>query len=391
MSAPHMHHQADHDSPRLNFCPETLPREAYVSPDRFAAEMRTIFSNNWIMVGRLRDLPAGTLRALHVGLSPVLLVRTVNGDISAYHNTCRHRGSELCGTGEDRKIGKLISCPYHAWSFAADDGRLVSTGYAHPTPDFSKQDHGLLRVAHQVWNGFIFLNLSESPRPLAANTSLETLDRWPTNDLITGHRWEHEVECNWKVFWENFSECLHCPGVHPELCELVPIYGTGVSSARDAHDWDPNQSLHQPLRSGAESWTSTGAPCGPVFEGLTEAERERGATFVVFWPTAYVVAHVDYIRSVRLEPLTPTRMKLVAEWYFSAETLAQPGFDPVDVAAFAKLVLEQDSAASAMNQRGIASPAFSHGRLMPEEHSIHRFHEWIGKELDRSPADVGSR
>jgi Rieske 2Fe-2S family protein len=81
-------------------------------------------------------------------------------------------------------------------------------------------------------------------------------------------------------------------------------------------------------------------------------------------------------------------MKLVAEWYFSAETMAQPGFDAASVAAFAKLVMEQDADASAMNQRGIASPAFTRGRLMPEEHSIHRFHDWVQKEMGRSKTEA---
>ena len=389
MNAPHVHHDPHPDSPRLSHCPETLPRDGYVSPDWFATEMRTIFARNWIMVGRLMDLPSGTMRALQIGEAPVLLARASDGGLSAFHNTCRHRGSELCREGEDRELGKLITCPYHAWSYAASDGRLVSTGYAHPTQDFRKQDHGLRPIAHHVWNGFIFLNLSSEPGPLASNSSLATLDNWPAAELITGHHWESEIGSNWKAFWENFSECLHCPGIHPELSALVPVYGTGVSSAKDAWDWTPEQPAPAArLREGAESWTASGAPCGPVFPGLTDEERERGATFVVFWPTAYVVAHVDYIRAVRLEPLSPTRMKLVAEWYFSAETLAQPGFDAASVAAFAKLVMEQDGAASEMNQRGIASPAFKRGRLMPEEHSIHRFHEWVMREMDRSTPEA---
>ena len=72
----------------------------------------------------------------------------------------------------------------------------------------------------------------------------------------------------------------------------------------------------------------------------------------------YVVAHVDYVRSVRLTPLGPERTRLIAEWLFPPETLAQPGFDAADVAAFAKIVMEQDGAASEMNQRGLRSPAY---------------------------------
>lgn len=372
-------------SPRLSHCPETLPRAAYLAADWFAREMETIFSRHWVMVGRLADLPPGTMRATQVGAAPVILTRQPDGALAAYHNTCRHRGAELCPAGEDRRLGKLITCPYHAWAFAAADGRLVSTAHAHPTEDFRKEDHALKPVAHRVWNGFIFLSLAADPGELRADVPLNTLDNWPMDALVTGHTWETEIACNWKAFWENYSECLHCPGIHPELCEMVPIYGTGIMGRNEAPGWTPDQPGGPNLRPGAETWTATGAPCGPVFPGLTAEERQAGYTFVTIWPSTYIVAHVDYVRAVRLEPLTPTTTRLVAEWYFPPETLAQPGFDAAQVAGFAKLVMEQDGAASEMNQRGIASPAFVRGRLMPEEYEIHRFHQWVVQEMEDRP------
>ena len=365
------------DSPRLTHCPQTLPRAAWIAPDWFQREMETVFAREWVMVGRLADMPPGTMRGTRIGEMPVLLARAADGSLAAYHNSCRHRGSELCREGEERGLGKLITCPYHAWAFAVADGRLVSTAHARPTADFRKEDHGLKPVASQVWNGFVFLNISQDPGPLQTDMPLNTFDNWPMEGLVTGHRWDSMLECNWKAFWENYSECLHCPGIHPELCEMVPVYRQGIMGANEARDWTPDQPAGPNLREGAESWTPSGAPCGPVFPGLTPEERARGYTFVTLWPSTYIVAHVDYVRAVRLEPLSPGRTRLIAEWYFPPETLAQPGFDAAAIAAFAKRVMEQDGAASEMNQRGIASPAFSHGTLMPEEYEIHRFHQWL--------------
>ena len=88
------------------------------------------------------------------------------------------------------------------------------------------------------------------------------------------------------------------------------------------------------------------------------------------------------MRCVRLEPIGPEETRLVAEWYFSPETLAQPGFDAGDVAAFAKIVLGQDGDAAEMNQRGIRSPSYRRGRLMPQEFDIHRFHNWVLSEME---------
>jgi len=368
-------------SPRLDHCPEGLPRAAYLDPGWYDREMATIFARQWVMVGRAADFSVGTMRRVTVGAAPVIVVRDPSGGLAAWHNSCPHRGSELCRAAVE-EVGKLIRCPYHAFAFAASDGRLVSTAHAVPTGDFDRAAHGLKPVALQVWNGFVFLNLASDPGPLWADVGLDTLDNWPMGGLVTGHHWEVEIGCNWKAFWENYSECLHCPGIHPELCDLVPVYGQGIMGRNEALGWTPHDPVAANLRAGAQSWTADGAACGPVFAGLTEAERRAGYTFVTLWPSTYVVAHVDYVRAVRIVPLGPERTGLIAEWFFAPETLAQPGFDAAEVAAFAKIVMVQDGAASEMNHRGMRSPAFTAARLMPEEYEIHRFHQWVRNEME---------
>jgi Rieske 2Fe-2S family protein len=368
-------------SPRLTFCPETLPSAAYLDPNWFAREMRTIWARNWVSAGRLADLSPGTMRRVKVGAAEVILCRGGDGALSAFHNACRHRGAELCAA-QEQPMGRLISCPYHAWSYAGDDGRLVSTGYAVPTDDFRREDYGLHKVATRVWAGYVLLNIAKTPGDLAPDMGLNYLDHWPMDSLITGHRMVRDLACNWKVFWENYNECLHCPGIHPELCDLVPVYSKGVMGVTEAHDWTPDQTVGPNLKAGAHSWTPTGAACGPEFAGLTAEERHNGYNFVTVMPSMFVVAHVDYVRSVRLEPLGPESTRLTAEWHFSAETLAQPGFDAAEVAAFARMVMDQDGDAVEVNQRGLRSPAHQRGRLMPEEYELHRFHNWVLTQMN---------
>lgn len=163
---------------------------------------------------------------------------------------------------------------------------------------------------------------------------------------------------------------------------MVPLYGRGIMGPSEALGWTPDEPPRPNLRDGAQSWTMDGAPCGPVFPDLSDAERRAGYSFVTLWPSTYIVAHVDYVRSVRIEPVAPERTRLVAEWHFSPETLSQPGFDAAAVAAFAKIVMVQDGEASEMNQRGMRSPAFRAARLMPEEYEIHRFHQWVLNEME---------
>lgn len=368
------------DSPRLDHCPPSLPRAAYISADWFAREQVTVWARNWIYAGRLADLAPGTMRGIDLPGGSVVLAHGPDGGLTAWHNACRHRGAELCR--DDRKLGRLITCPYHAWAYDARDGRLVATGMAQPTADFDKGAHGLVPISVQVWRGLILVNLSHDPGPLCADVPLSTLDNWPMERLVSGHGITRDIACNWKVFWENYSECLHCPGIHPELCDMVPVYQKGIMSPVEAADWVQGTAVAAPLKHGAVTWTADGQPCGPMFAGLTPDEYAAGHTFVTLWPTIYVVAHVDHVRIVTLIPTGPETTRLTADWLFLPETLAQPGFNAADVAKFATLVMDQDGAAAEMNQRGLRSPAAVQGTLMPEEYEIHRFHRWLLDQME---------
>lgn len=361
-------------SPLLDHCPPTLPAAAYRDQGWWDSERAGIWRREWVCAGREDEFPPRSIRRFDLGGAAVVVVHD-GTTLRAFHNLCRHRGAELCAT--DGPLGRLIACPYHAWSYAAD-GRLVSTAWATPTPDFRREDHGLLPVHLRLWAGFLFLSAAPEPPPFAPDIGEDALDHWPMRDLRRGHRLSKTLACNWKVFWENYSECLHCPGIHPGLSDLVPVYRLGVMAEAERSD---GGGALPALRDGAQSWTPDGRPCGPEFPGLTPAERAEGHRFVTIWPSVFVVAHVDYVRSVRVTPLSPTATRLDVDWLFPDATLAQPGFDPARVAAFATQVLEEDGAACELNQRGLLSPAWDGGHLMPQEYEIARFHDWVRDRL----------
>jgi len=365
-------------SPLLDHCPPSLPAAHYHDPAHHAAEMAAIWAREWLYVGRAADLSPMTLRRVTVGDENLILLKHPDGAVAAFHNTCRHRGSELCPGDERRLTSRLITCPYHQWAYALD-GRLVRTPFVTETADFRREDHGLLRVPVHDWNGFVFVCLADAAPDFSGVPDLgpAALDNWPFADLVTGHTLVKEIACNWKLFWENYSECLHCPGIHPELTALVPVYRHGVMSPAE----HPAAAQEPPLRAGARSWTTSGRPCGREFPTLTEAERSAGFTFVTLLPSLYVVAHVDYVRAVSLRPLGPDRTELRAEWLFPAETLAARGFDLEDVTGFATTVMLQDAAACEMNQRGLRSSRIGHGTLMPQEFEIARFHDWVRRRM----------
>ncbi|TIW47298.1 MAG: aromatic ring-hydroxylating dioxygenase subunit alpha, partial [Mesorhizobium sp.] len=348
-------------------------------------DLDAIWYKSWLLVCREADLAQPlAFRTFRVGTQEIVVLRDEAGELRAFHNTCRHRGSQLCQESEGRLKARLLTCPYHAWSYSLR-GDLVRVPSKSLPEGFDKADYPLYGVALSVWRGFVFINLAED----AAGSAEASFDRasgnlanWPLETLVTGHALRKVMNCNWKIFWENFNECLHCPGVHKDLSRLVPMYGRGLMTRHDDPEWARHADNDAPeysggLRAGAETWSRDGRAHGPVFAGLTPAECAAGQTYATSLPSMFIVGHVDYVRTVRLVPLGPEQTELSAEWLFPAEALASPEADIDNIVAFGRQVLEEDAAICEVNQKGLRSMRHEAGVLMPEEYDLHRFHEWV--------------
>src|SRR5262249_32830521 len=151
-------------------------------------------------------------------------------------------------------------------------------------------------------------------------------------ELKIAHTLRKTIACNWKIFWENYNECLHCPSVHPQLSNLVPIYGRGLLEERDdphwaAHAADADPKFKGGLRAGAQSWTLDGALSGRPFGNISAEDRALGAVYLTGLPSVFLVGHADYVRVVRLRPLGPEQTELTVEYLFSADSLTDPSLD----------------------------------------------------------------
>ena len=371
---------------------ETLPSEMYFDPGHHERELDCIWYRNWVYLCRADALEGpGSYRTFDLGSQQILLLRDEAGSLRAYHNTCRHRGAQLCRAESGRFGAKRIVCPYHRWSYSLQ-GALLRTSSLSEPENFDKADYPLYDIVVEDWAGFVFVNLVGGGASVEAcfDRESERLDSWPLADLAVGHSYRTVLDCNWKIFWDNFNECLHCPGVHPELSRLVPLYGRGIFAERDDPRWREHRDSSDPkyrggLRRGADTWSGDGQAQGPTFQGLSDQERRAGHTFASIPPSLYLVAHVDYVRAVRLRPLGPERTELLAEWLFPPESLAEASLDPAEVAAFAILVMEQDAEVCALNQRGLRALNHRAGALMPEEYVLKRFHDWVRAQLDERP------
>ncbi len=360
----------------------TLPASSYFEEAAYRKDLEAIWYRRWVHVCRDSDIAEPlAYRVFTIGDQEILVVRDETGTLRAFHNTCRHRGSQLCAAASGRLKARLLTCPYHAWSYSLR-GDLVRVPSKTLPEGFDKADFPLHAVSLSVWRGLVFVNLD----PAAGDTLTDTFDRdsadltnWPLESLVTGHVFRKVMNCNWKIFWDNFNECLHCPGVHKHLSQLVPIYGRGMMARQDDPDWARHADNDAPefsgrLRTGAETWSADGHAHGPQFAGLTDAERAAGQSYAMNLPSMFIVGHVDYVRTVRLLPLGPERTELTAEWLFPEI----PAADALDnIVSFGIQVLEEDAGVCEINQKGLHSRRFEAGVLMPEEYELYRFHQWV--------------
>jgi len=379
-------------APMLEHPHPTLPSRWYFDAAHYQRELQSIWWREWLCVARVGEfVRPGDFRLIRVGGQQVLVTLSASGGLQAFHNTCRHRGSLLCETDSGHFPQQRIVCPYHAWTYSLD-GELMRTPRKPETPEFRPEAHALYRVALDTWGGYVFINLAEQPAGSLADalgTACDPLGNWPMAELALAHREMHTVESNWKIFWENFLECYHCPNIHRDLCALVPMYGEGVNSPGDL----PVDSLLRPvgggslLRPGAITWSADGQSTLPRFEGLSKEEQAVGMTFANVLPSVFIVAHVDYVRSVHVLPLGPERTLLTVNWLLMPDTLASGNIDIPALTAFGRQVVMEDARVCGLNQQGLHCLRHQHGSLAPQEYDLLAFDDWVRHRLAATPPD----
>ena len=135
---------------------------------------------------------------------------------------------------------------------------------------------------------------------------------------------------------------------------------------------------------GAVTWTLDGSSRLPVLPGLDQNDSSRGQWFGVQLPTMFVVAHPDYVRSVRMLPRGPERTELVVEWLFEPATLERPDFDLEHCVALGRAVVEQDAHVWELNQLGLHSMRHGHGVLVAQEYGVHEFQQWVRQAMEKA-------
>jgi Rieske 2Fe-2S family protein len=340
---------------------KTLPQRYLVSPEIFAQELERIFSRHWVCVGHQSQVSGpGDFFVQEVAGESLIILREQQDKLRAFYNVCRHRGTRLC----EAKTGRFhatIQCPYHAWTYGLD-GRLVGAPHMDGVDGFDKAQQSLSPVALGLWEGFIFVNLARKPQPLerAFAPLLGKFTHWNLPNLRSARRIEYDVRANWKLIFENYSECYHCPLVHPALSKLTPY-----DSAENDLCEGPFLGGFMPITKGG-SLTMSGNACAlPV--GDIKAENHHRVFYYSIFPNLLLSLHPDYVMVHQLRPESPERVSIVCDWFFHPDAFDRPGFRPDDAVEFWDTTNRQDWHVCELSQQGVTSRAYRPGPWSPRE------------------------
>ena len=357
----------------------TLPREYYVSDAILAEENEKIFAQAWHCVGRAaRVAEPGQYFLCAIAGESIIVLRDRKGVLRAFFNVCRHRGTRICRE-ESGRFGETLQCPYHAWTYRTD-GQLIGAPHMQDVEGFDKKDYPLHAAALEEWEGFLFVSVARTPQPFATawRPMIGRLSRYGLEGLVVGHQVVYDVRANWKLAFQNYSECLHCPTIHPKLATVLP-YQSGANDLTEGPFLGGYMEITPPNRSA----TMSGAPAGAlVSPSLPEADRHR-AFYYTLMPNLFLSLHPDYVNYYLVHPISPSRTRIESEWLFHPDTIRDGSKNIRDAIEFWDLTNRQDWDIVEQSQLGISSRRYETGPYSARE-SIpaawdREYLRWLGR------------
>lgn len=215
---------------------ENFSKERYIDTDYMEQEWSEIWRKHWLLAGLASDVASpGDYFVFDLGREQILVTRTSKGKIQGFYNVCQHRGNQLIN--DDCGHATTFRCAYHAWTYDID-GNLSIVPYRERFMDgIDEASLALRKVNTETWNGFVFINLSESPGPLS-----EFLG--PLKDILEPYHFEKmtlvedqtvHLDCNWKAVVDNFSELYHVDFLHPQHKSMVDCCNDTVRLFKHGH------------------------------------------------------------------------------------------------------------------------------------------------------------
>lgn len=346
----------------------TLPADVYLDPALLERERRDLFGKTWQIVAR-RDQVAKPYDYLTAELAgePLLIVRGADGVLRGFYNVCRHRAgppAEGCGSR------KVFRCGYHGWTYSCD-GRLLNAPEMEETENFDQAQFGLQPVKLGEWGAWVFVNLDPDSEPLLA--SLRELPqqagKYSLENLKMAEHREYVMECNWKVYIDNYLEGYHLPSVHPSLNRELD-YGQYVTETYDFHSRQAS-----PIR-GPENEKD-------VPRRYRQASGGDEAEYFWIFPNWMLNCYPDNVSLNIVLPLSAERCMALFEWYFPESVLGTEA--PAQTIRFSDEIQVEDGRICEVVHRNLKSQSYTRGRFSArQEKGVHHFHrlyaQWLEKQ-----------
>jgi Rieske 2Fe-2S family protein len=358
-----------------------LPREYFVSADIFERETERIFSRSWVCVGHVSEfLAAPSYKVVQIGSYSIIVSRPASDKIHAFHNVCRHRGARLCSQPQGEIKSGSLTCPYHAWTYDAQ-GRLIGAPNMADQAEFNRDDFPLVRVAAALWNGFVMLNLRADEANFVKDYGplVERVANWTRDELALVATLNYQVRCNWKMLFQNYSECYHCPTVHPALSRLTPYRSATNDLTSGAFLGGPME-----LDDGIETLSQNGKLVSRRFTELTEGQQSRVFYYTVF-PTMFVTPHPDYVMVHVLSRKERALTDVACHFLVPRSVAVQSKVDLSLATALWDEVNRQDWEMCERTQLGAESPAFRPGPYSTLEPMVYEFDRHYLDVMEQTP------
>lgn len=315
---------------------QILPPEAYTSEEWFAQEQKQLFSRSWGFAGTETELQnPGDYKTVKVGNFTLFVIRGSDGTLRAFHNICRHRGTELVDQGCGN-TGKTIVCPYHRWTFGLDGALRGVPDQKACFPDIEKKMLGLHPASVGVYAGLVFANPEPEQDLDAWIGSIKDVP-WP-HDLTSkeiydyGETVTYEMQCNWKVFFENAIDGYHLAYLHEHTLG-GPTQDKNIWDAHGDHQvWYSTE--NENVRTRTPNFVSDRYDKWRAKKIPHAADMGYGGVYMLF-PTTLIVANPWSFSVSWMEPVSAgvtllhARAWAAKSWISSRGSVKDiPGYDP---------------------------------------------------------------
>ncbi|GGK72396.1 aromatic ring-hydroxylating oxygenase subunit alpha [Amphritea balenae] len=349
-----------------------LPLAVYHDPSVFDAEIKEVFLNDWVFACAEAQLSqSGDYYAFEIAREPLVIIRGKDGALRALSNICRHRGTPLLDPGFGQ-IGKNIVCPYHAWTF--DDTGAFKGAPLTGEIKVDKEKHCLPEFAIASWNGLIFVNLSDAPRPFSEKVegldsylSLFDLQRFKQPYQMPTEHWDS----NWKLAVENGIESYHLFKVHKETLETTT----------------PSKQAY--YVAGSSEWTLTGGKMkddrGTLSKWLSGNYPEAYDHYLLLFlpPSLVAVITYDGLNWIQIMPRGPEQCAVIPGGLLEHKTtnFNSPEFQ------FTQAFLNEDKQICERVQQGMHARKGKGGKLVSMEKILVDFRQYLANRLFQTEPD----